>query len=83
MAKLAGLPPKVLSRARTVLRELESGQTAAPAPAAPAAQAGGQMSMESLAEAEVLDKLRRTQPDTLTPIEAMTLLYELRQKLQP
>ncbi len=83
VAKLAGLPPKVLSRARTVLQELESGQTAAPAPAAPAAQAGGQMSMESLAEAEVLDKLRRTQPDTLTPIEAMTLLYELRQKLQP
>ena len=83
VAKLAGLPPKVLSRARTVLQELESGQTAAPAPTAPAAQAGGQMSMESLAEAEVLDKLRRTQPDTLTPIEAMTLLYELKQKLQP
>ncbi|MDR3728614.1 MAG: DNA mismatch repair protein MutS, partial [Oscillospiraceae bacterium] len=83
VAKLAGLPSKVLSRARTVLQELESGQTAAPAPAAPAAQAGGQMSMESLAEAEVLDKLRRTQPDTLTPIEAMTLLYELKQKLQP
>ena len=82
VAKLAGLPPKVLSRARTVLQELESGQTAAPAPAAPAAQAGGQMSMESLAEAEVLDKLRHTQPDTLTPIEAMTLLYELKQKLQ-
>ena len=83
VAKLAGLPSKVLSRARTVLQELESGQTATSAPAAPAAQAGGQMSMESLAEAEVLDKLRRTQPDTLTPIEAMTLLYELRQKLQP
>ena len=83
VAKLAGLPTKVLSRARTVLQELESGQTAAPAPAAPATQTGGQMSMESLAEAEVLDKLRRTQPDTLTPIEAMTLLYELKQKLQP
>ena len=37
--------------------------------------------MESLAEAEVLDKLRRTQPDTLTPIEAMNFLYQLKQKL--
>ena len=30
----------------------------------------------------VIDRLRRTQPDTLTPIEAMGLLYELKQKLQ-
>ena len=30
---------------------------------------------------EVIDRLRRTQPDTLTPIEAMQLIYELKQKL--
>ena len=30
---------------------------------------------------EVLDAIRRCQPDTLTPIEAMGLLYELKQKL--
>jgi len=29
----------------------------------------------------VLDAIRRCQPDTLTPIEAMSLLYELKQKL--
>lgn len=40
------------------------------------------MSMEAMGEAEVIDRLRRTQPDTLTPIEAMSLLYELKQKLQ-
>ena len=33
-------------------------------------------------EGEVLDALRRCQPETLTPIEAMTLLYELKQKLR-
>ena len=32
--------------------------------------------------AQVLDALRRCQPDTLTPIEAMSLLYELKQKLK-
>lgn len=40
-----------------------------------------QMSLASMGEAEVLDALRRCQPDTLTPIEAMSLLYELKQKL--
>ncbi len=29
----------------------------------------------------VLDAIRRRQPDTLTPTEAMSLLYELKQKL--
>ena len=30
----------------------------------------------------MLDALRRCQPDTLTPIEAMGLLYELKRKLR-
>ena len=78
VAKLAGLPDTVVRRARAVLKELESGEhTATPA----AAPATGQVSLEALEEAEVIDRLRRTQPDTLTPIEAMGLLYELKQKL--
>ena len=39
------------------------------------------MSLESLGEAEVLEAIRRCQPDTLTPIEAMSLLYQWKQKL--
>ena len=38
-------------------------------------------SLDALGEAEVIDRLRRVQPDTLTPIEAMSLLYELKQML--
>ena len=41
-----------------------------------------QVSLDALGEGEVLDALRRCQPDTLTPIEAMSLLYELKRKLQ-
>ena len=41
-----------------------------------------QVSLDAMAEGEVLDALRRCQPDTLTPIEAMSLLYELKQKLR-
>ena len=40
-----------------------------------------QVSLEALGEAEVIDRLRRTQPDTLSPMEALNLLYELKQKL--
>ena len=78
VAKLAGLPPKVLTRARQILTELEteSGRPAAPAPAAE-----DQMSLTAVGEGEVLDALRRCQPDTLTPIEAMSLIYEWKQKL--
>ncbi len=76
VAKLAGLPEKVLQRARQVLEELETGGR----PPVPRQEAE-QVSLGSLGEGEVLDALRRCQPDTLTPIEAMSLLYELKQKL--
>ena len=80
VAKLAGLPDTVVRRARKILEELESagGHTTPLLASAPGAE---QVSMEALGEAEVIDRLRRTQPDTLTPIEAMSLLYELKQKL--
>ena len=37
--------------------------------------------MLDLGAAEAADRLRRTDLNTLTPIEAMNLLYELKQKL--
>ncbi len=78
VARLAGLPDTVLHRARKILRELENGggaPTAAPAPAEE------QVSLTAVSEAEVMDTLRRTQVDSLSPIEALNLLYELKQKL--
>ena len=41
-----------------------------------------QLSFGNFAEQEVLEALRRAQPDALTPIEALSLLYELKQKLK-
>ena len=78
VARLAGLPETVVSRAKTILRELES-ESGRPAPAAPAE---AQVSFAAVAESEVIDKLRRAQVDTLSPIEALNLLYELKQKLE-
>ena len=78
VAKLAGLPDKVLQRARQVLEELEGEngvRRAAPR------REEEQVSLSAIGEGEVLDALRRCQPDAMTPIEAMSLLYELKQKL--
>ena len=77
VAKLAGLPDSVLSRAREILRELESE---AGRPAAPAS-ADEQVSLSDMAEADVAAVIRRTQVDALSPLEALNLLYELKSKL--
>ena len=40
-----------------------------------------QVSLTALSEGEVIDQLRRAQVDTLSPLEALNLLYELKKKL--
>ena len=77
VATLAGLPPAVIARAKKILAELESGESRAPV-----REPREQVSLSALGETEALDMLRRAQPDTLTPIEAMSLLYELKKKLR-
>ena len=78
VAKLAGLPKQVLTRARHILQELED--EAGKPHAAPAET--DQVSLEALSESAVIDQLRRAQVDTLSPLEALNLLYELKSKLQ-
>ena len=79
VAKLAGLPDKVVQRAKAVLKELEEENGVQ---YVAARKETDQVSLGAIGEGEVLDALRRCQPDTLTPIEAMSLLYELKKKLQ-
>ena len=69
---------QVVSRARKILRALEeeSGR-----PAAPAEQSDDQVSFAAMAESEVAEAIRRCQVDTLSPLEALNLLYELKSKL--
>ncbi len=80
VAQLAGLPESVVSRAREILRELESGGVQMAAPAVPSAQ-DAQVSLTDIAESEVAAALRSTQVDALSPREALNLLYELKEKL--
>ena len=80
VAKLAGVPGRVIDRARAILGELEEQGWVA-AKAAPAAPREEQMGFADLGAAQVAEELRRTAVETLTPIEAMNLLYQLKQKL--
>ena len=85
VARLAGLPDAVVTRARDILASLESGEregAAKPAAiiddlplfrAAPPAPAPAK-AQESVAEA----RLKDIHPDSLTPREALELIYELK-----
>ena len=80
VAKLAGLPPPVLARAKSVLAKLEEGRAATGGiaaglddlplfAAAPAEEAAPDPVHAALAEVE---------PDTLAPREALELVYALK-----
>lgn len=80
VAKLAGVPGRVVDRAREILAELESQAGASPAPA-PRREEPAQVSLGDMAGAAVLEELRAVSVETLTPIEAMNLLYRLKSRL--
>ena len=80
VAKLAGLPDGIIGKAKGYLKELTNAP-ASPAPAARASSgAGGQISLSDVGGDEVRELLCRTDLNTITPIEAMNLLFELQRK---
>jgi DNA mismatch repair protein MutS len=89
VARLAGLPTSVIDRAKLVLEALESGEREGgsrqktliddlPLFRATPALAPKSAEKESAAEA----KLKSIHPDELTPIDALRLIYELRDMLK-
>ena len=77
VARLAGIPDKVVSRARQILKELESGAVSAPAPAR-APHQEEQMSFLDVGGSQIAQRLRDITIETLTPIEALNILFELK-----
>ena len=74
VAALAGLPSGVIARSRQVLAELERQRPLEP----PEQQLGLPMEM---APDPLRKELEELEPDTLSPLEALQKLYELRSKL--
>ena len=81
VAKLAGVPDQVIRRARAILEELESGSGERVVVRYEEPQEE-QVSLLDLGSVEVAQRIRNLDLNTLTPIEAMNLLYELKGKLQ-
>jgi DNA mismatch repair protein MutS len=88
VAKLAGLPPPVIARARAVLAKLEAqdrGQTArALVDDLPLFAIPSRASAEPAPPSEIeqlLQTLKALEPDEMTPREALDALYALRSKL--
>jgi len=79
VAKLAGIPNVVISRAREILAELEEeGTHHTPAPQK---EPEDQISMMDLTGQQILAALSAITVETLTPIEAMNELYKLKKRL--
>ena len=82
VAKLAGLPDWIIKRAKEILKELTSGKTDDKetfANISPhTSEDDMQLNLLDTASNAVTDKLKSVDVNTLTPIEAMNLLYELK-----
>ena len=81
VAKLAGVPEHVISMAKGYLKELEMGGAHA-VPAQNTDNPDDQISLVDIGAEDVARRLRGIDLNTLTPIEAMNLLSELKKKVE-
>lgn len=80
VAKLAGVPDKVISRAKEILKELDQQGMQSLIDSADrqnTSQDSDQVSFSAYSS-QVEEKIRNLSLDTLTPLEALNVLYELK-----
>jgi len=82
VARLAGLPNAVISRAREVLKVHERAETQQVRESAPAREARVQMTMFTPLSQRIVDRIEQVDIDGLTPREALQLLAELQRELK-
>ena len=82
VAKLAGLPNEVISRAREVLVEHESVERLATGHLSPGSELPAtQLTIFTPLSQPVLEKIREVDLNRLTPLEALNLLAELKKEI--
>lgn len=81
VAKLAGVPKEVTKRAKDILSSLESGGIQVREKKSETTDDDFALSFDSMSENEVAEKLRAVDINTLTPLEAINLIYELKKML--
>lgn len=84
VARLAGMPADVIERAKEILRNLESGEFEEGAPRLakssrkPAREPSPQFSLFETSEDQLRQRLKKLNIATLTPLEALNLLDDLK-----
>jgi len=83
VAKLAGVPNEVVKRAKAILSDMvENGFVEAkPTKKAPIIEQNATISFEDMSIYEAADKIKKVDINTLTPIEAMNFIFELKKLL--
>ena len=82
VARLAGLPAKVIARAREVLKVHERAEAREVSAASPEPAGALQMTMFTPLSQRIVDRLEAAEVDALTPLEALNLLAELKKELR-
>lgn len=79
VAKLSGIPSSVIKRAKEILSKTENEGVVT---YRKVADTSGQLPIEMQQAMEVLEELKTVDVNTLTPIEAMRMLYDLANKVK-
>ena len=82
VARLAGLPQAVIARAREVLKLHERAETQQVREAVTPEPKRMQMTMFTPLSQRIVDRLEAAEVDSLTPLEALNLLAELKRELK-
>ncbi|MBQ8210526.1 MAG: DNA mismatch repair protein MutS [Clostridia bacterium] len=81
VAALAGIPHSVVVRARAILKELETDAPEKRTVVSHSEPQEEQISFGSGINEQIIEEIKNIDINTLTPIEAMTVLYEIKKKL--
>ena len=84
VAKLAGVPKSIVTRANEILSEIEQKHNVTPVASQIPKNSVDELtlSLDSFATDEVCERIKKLDINTLTPIEALTTLYELHKMLR-
>ena len=82
VAKLAGIPHSVIDRAREILETLERKERDVVEETRRRGPATKQLGLFSSKEQGIVDAIREVDLDSLSPRDALNILYELKQKLE-
>ena len=83
VAKLAGLPNEVIKRAKEILATVEkTSRTLTTSNSNVAEEMDSLITFEEVTEKSVIEDIKKIDINTMTPVEAMNLLFELNNRLK-